>query len=297
MPSRYERNEKQRKKALKKKKRKFMKHLLIFLVIVLVLLAIWGKFGEPNILTVNEYKIVSDELPESFEGVKIVQISDIHYGTGFNESRLKNLTEKINDLNPDLIFFTGDLMDKNYNVTDDDIKTLTRYLSNMESKLGKYAVIGNHDFYNDNFDNIMYDAEFTVLKNNYDTVYNESNEPIVVYGIDNITYGNPIVSTLRNNAIDDISYKIVLMHEPDYIDEFINNYEVNLVLAGHSHNGQAKIPGIKPFYLPSGSKKYYNGEYKIGNTLMYVSNGVGNSMVDFRLFSFPSVNVYRLGTK
>ena len=297
MPSRYEKNEKKRKKARKKKQRKFIKKFIIFLIIIIIGLIIWGKFGEPNILTIKEYKIESKDLPDSFNGVKIVHFSDIHYGTGFNEKRLKNLVNKINNMKPDIVIFTGDLIDKNYTPTDSDIKKVTNYLSKIDSNLGKYASVGNHDFYNENFDNIMYDSGFTVLKNNYDTIYNKINKPIVIYGIDNITYGTPKVSTLTNKDIDNITYKIVILHEPDYIDEFINNYDVNLILAGHSHNGQAKLPLIKPFYLPNNAKNYYDNYYKVENTDIYISNGVGNSIVDFRLFSTPSINVYRLNAK
>ncbi|MGM9879231.1 MAG: metallophosphoesterase [Bacilli bacterium] len=297
MPSRYEKNEKKRKSARKKKQRNFLKKFTIFLVILIIGLIIWGKFGEPNILTIKEYKIESVNLPNSFNGVKIIQFSDIHYGTGFSEKRLKNLINEINSIKPDIVIFTGDLIDKNYNATDKDIQILTNYLSKIESKLGKYATIGNHDFYNENFDNIMYDSDFKVLKNNYDTVYNKTNKPIVIYGIDNITYGNPKVSTLTNKEIDNISYKIVILHEPDYIDEFINNYDIDLILAGHSHNGQAKLPFLKSFYLPNNAKNYYANYYKSKNTDIYISSGVGNSIIDFRLFNPPSINVYRLNTK
>lgn len=283
-----------KKKCQKEKNKSFFKKFIIFLIILLIGLTLWGKFGEPNILSIHEYKIESENLPDSFSGVKIVHFSDIHYGTGFNEKRLKNLVNKINSLKPDVVIFTGDLIDKNYTATENDLKIIIDNLSKIDSKLGKYATIGNHDFYNENFDNIMYDSDFKVLKNNYDTIYNETNKPIVIYGLDNITYGNPKPETLTNKNIDNISYKIVILHEPDYIDEFINNYETDLILAGHSHNGQAKIPGIKPLYLPNGSKKYYNNHYKIKNTKVYISNGVGNSIIDFRLFNTPSINLYRL---
>lgn len=297
MGSRYERNERKRKKVRKKKKRKFLKKLSICLIIIIILLALWGKFIEPNLLTIKDYKIENEHLPESFDGVKIVQFSDLHYGTGYNENRLKKLTTEINSLKPDIVVFTGDLIDEKYQMADNDIKILVKYLSKINAKLGKYSCIGNHDFYNENFENIMYDSSFTVLKNNYDTIYNKTNKPIVIYGIDNTTYGIPKTDTLNDKEIYDINYKIILVHEPDYIDEFINNYDVNLILSGHSHNGQAKLPIIKPFYTPTGSKKYYEEYYKVNNTELYISNGVGNSIIDFRLFNTPSINLYRLNAK
>ena len=72
---------------------------------------------------------------------------------------------------------------------------------------------------------------------------------------------------------------------------------MDLILAGHSHGGQAKLPLVKPFYLPDNAKNYYDKFYKVENTDIYISNGVGNSIVDFRLFSTPSINVYRFSAK
>lgn len=296
MGSRYERNEKKRRKARKKKKRKFLKKLGIFLLFLLIFLLIWGKSIEPNLLTTNDYRITENSLPDSFDGVKIVHFSDVHYGTGFTENRLKKLTNEINSLKPDIVVFTGDLIDQKYQTTESDIKNIVKHLNKIEANLGKYAVIGNHDFYNEDFENIMYDSEFIILKNNYDTVYNRTNQPIVIYGLDNITYGVPKPEIFNDKETNDIKYKIVLLHEPDYTNEFVNNYDINLVLAGHSHNGQVKLPVVKPFYLPNGSKEYYNGYYKLNNTDLYVSNGVGNSIYDFRLFTPPSINLYRLNT-
>lgn len=294
MSSRYERSQKKLKKEKTKKRKKLAKILLTLLIIVSIFILIWGKFIEPNILTTNDEKIINQNIPENFNNLKIVHFSDLHYGTSYNEHKLEKLIEKINNYKPDILVFSGDLIDKQYKANEKDIKTLIEYLSKLESKLGKYAVIGNHDYYNDNYENIMYDSNFTVLKNNYDTIYYKENKPILIYGLDNITYGKPRLDTLNMENIDNIQYKIILLHEPDYIDEFVNNYDVNLILAGHSHNGQINIPKIKEVLLPPGSKTYYEKYYKVNNTDIYISNGVGNSTYDFRLFTPPSINVYRL---
>ena len=294
MKSRYEINENKRKKEKSIKKKSFLKKLLFILIGILLILGIWGKFIEPNLLTVKEYNIKNDNIPNSFNGVKIIQFSDLHYGIGNGEKKLTNIVNKINNLNPDVVVFTGDLIDKNYEISDNDLKTITKLLSKIESKLGKYACFGNHDSKNESFENIMYDSGFKLLKNNFDTIYNKVNTPIVIYGLDDSLEVNPSISALGGKEINDIPYKIVIMHEPDYIDEFIDNYDVNLVLAGHSHNGQVKLPGIRPIYLPKGAKTYYGNSYNINETMFYISNGVGNSIIDFRLFNTPSINLFRL---
>lgn len=297
MGSRYQRSKAKIVKERKKKRKKFLRFLVIFVIILISFLFVWGKFIEPGILVSNDGVISDKDIPSSFDGLKMVQFSDVHYGTGFDEKRFDNLVSKINSYKPDIVVFTGDLIDKNYNESSDDIKLVTKYLSKIDSRLGKYAVLGNHDYNSDSFDDIMYDSGFMVLKNNYDTVYYLENDPILIYGVDDVTYGNPKLDVLNSNDVSKIKYRIVIMHEPDFVDEFVNDYNVNLVLAGHSHNGQVNIPYLKNFILPEYSKKYFDKYYKVGNTDMYISNGVGNSLYDFRLFNFPSINVFRFEKK
>ena len=88
-------------------------------------------------------------------------------------------------------------------------------------------------------------------------------------------------------------YNILLIHEPDYIKD-INYSKYDLILAGHSHGGQVRLPLIGSIYNPNGSKLYHNDYYKINNTDLYISSGLGTSIYDFRLFNRPSFNLYRL---
>ena len=88
----------------------------------------------------------------------------------------------------------------------------------------------------------------------------------------------------------------MIMHEPDFIDDFeINNFD--LILAGHSHNGQVRLPFIGAIIKPNGAHKYYDSHYKIHNTDLYISSGLGTSIIDVRLFNKPSFNFYRLTNK
>lgn len=92
-------------------------------------------------------------------------------------------------------------------------------------------------------------------------------------------------------------YSIVLVHEPDYTDNILQyNNNINLILSGHSHNGQVRIPIIGTIYTPNGAKKYYDEHYNIGNTNLYISGGIGNSKLDVRLFNHPSINLYRINS-
>lgn len=91
-------------------------------------------------------------------------------------------------------------------------------------------------------------------------------------------------------------YSILLMHEPDYVDNIdLNNYD--LILAGHSHGGQVRLPLIGSIITPVGSKKYHNEYYNISGKPLYVSSGIGTSLMRLRLFEHPSFNFYRLSNK
>ena len=89
-------------------------------------------------------------------------------------------------------------------------------------------------------------------------------------------------------------YTISLLHEPDIIDNILYKYSVNLALAGHSHNGQIRLPGIGSILKVEEGRKYSNEEYSLGNTKLYVSGGLGTSMYEFRWFDRPSINLFRL---
>lgn len=286
--------EKQEKKERKKIKRKHqIKRLFIFIFLLVGLIIIYSKYIEPNILIVKENKISSKNIPDSFDGIKIVHFSDLHYGSSIDKNNINKYIDKINNLKPDIVIFTGDLIEEDYQTNDNDIKILTNSLNNINYNLGKYIIYGNHDYYNENFINIINNTNFKLLVNDYDIIYNKSNDPILIYGLDDTLYGNPDLTKLNDNNISNINYKIVLTHEGDYSDKILD-YNANLILAGHSHNGQINLPYLINLYLPDGAKKYYKPYYNINNTDIYINNGLGTNKYDIRLFSIPSINLYRL---
>ena len=96
------------------------------------------------------------------------------------------------------------------------------------------------------------------------------------------------------NNEEDADYKIILVHEPDITDDIVKDYQVNLILAGHSHNGQVRLPIIGAIYTPPYAKKYYDNYYNVDGTNLYISSGIGVSTVNYRLFNHPSINFYRI---
>ena len=278
-----------------------MKKLIKFLLIITVLISLillYARYIGTKGLVTKEYKIETTEIPKSFDGLKIVHFSDLHYLRVTNNETLKNIIEEINLINPDIVFFTGDLIDKDFNPTEKETQELTNLLKDIKSKYGKYSIIGNHDIIKDEnqIETIFKDSNFTLLKNNYDIIYGNNNDKIFIGGTDTYSYGKAnIDKTMKYfNNNEDINYKIILTHEPDYTDIILNTYDIDLILSGHSHNGQINIPFIKTLFLPYGSKKYYENHYKINNTDLYVSSGIGQSRINMRLFNKPSINFYRI---
>ena len=279
-----------------------MKKLIRFLLIIILILSlliIYARYGGTRGLITKEYQIETT-IDDSFDGLKIVHFSDLHYLRITNKETTQSIIEEINLLNPDIVVFTGDLIDKDYKPNDKDISNLKELLTSIKSKYGKYSVLGEHDIkVEDTIKDIYISSNFTLLDNSYDVIYGNNNNKLFIGGLSN----NPDIDKVMNyfTENEDINYKIILVHEPDYIDTITSKYNnTNLVLAGHSHNGQINIPYIKKLLLPEGSKKYYNNYYKVNNTNLYISSGLGESNINFRLFNRPSINFYRInkiGTK
>lgn len=282
------------KKIKRDNRKKFFKKVLIVFLIIILLIVLYGFLVEPKMLRVNEEKIVSSEIPDSFHGVKIVHFSDLHYGSTINKNNIDKIVDKINLLKPDILIFTGDLIDNKYKLSKDDAEVLSKSLKKMNATLGKYSILGNHDFYVEEIDNIYFDSSFDLLVNEGDLVYYKENTPILIYGVDDMIYGKPSIDPIKKDEYSNIPYKILLTHEGDFINS-LGDYKFNLILAGHSHNGQVNI--FKPVFLPEYSKHYYDNFYEKDGTLIYVSNGIGCSILPFRLGSIPSINLYRLNTK
>ncbi len=292
--------------------KKNIKTILIRFLIILLLILVGIYYYATNIsvhqLKINEVLITSENIPESFNGIKIIQISDIHYNTTYKKKELNNLVEEINKQNPDLVVFTGDLLDSSITYKNTDLEELTNILSTIETKLGKYAIKGEEDFLFTEWETIMKNSGFIDLSDKHELIYNESLIPILLTGLSsNINSDISPETKLANtdaylNTVKDKSgpniptYNILLMHEADYINKInYNNYD--LVMAGHSHGGYININGINNLLVKDGSNNYIEGKYTLDNTLIYVSNGLGTSKYNFRLFNTPSINLYRLDIK
>lgn len=254
---------------------------------------LYSRFVGVTGLNTNEV-LINANVSTGYDGLKVVHFSDLHYKKVITEKRVKELVKEINKIDADIVIFTGDLLDEDYKLTNKDINFLIEQLSSINTKYGAFAIMGDNDYSNEEVVyNIYIQSNFTLLNGKSSIVYNENNEKIYIGGIDSYIKNKADVNILTE--YNDITYKIILVHEPDYIDEILKVIpDANLILSGHSMNGSMNIPGIKKLLLPKYAKKYYKPYYKVNNTDIYISNGIGVDKINFRLFNTPSINLYRI---
>ena len=280
------------------KRKKLIKMIIIFTILFIIINLLIARFISTKGLVVNEYKIETNKLNEAYDGLKIIHFSDLHYGSTIHLKELNNVIDKINKENPDIVVFTGDLIEKGVILNEDELNDLVNALNSINPKIETLCVKGNHDYDHTYFDDIKEKLNFHVLDNTYEYVYANNTQPIVFVGLDDLTSGTPdydnAFSYLKTD--EEEHYTIVLAHEPDQIDN-ISNYNIDLMLSGHSHLGQIRLPLIGAIWTPVGAKKYYDEHYIIDETNLYISGGIGTSGLKLRYFNKPSINIYRFYTK
>lgn len=276
--------------------------IIFVIVFVSTCLFLYTTYISTSLISVREYRYVNNKIPKNFDGLKIIHFSDLHYGSTMIEEDMNIIKQKINERNPDIIVFTGDLIDKNKKLSQKETEKLINYLRDLDANVGKYAVMGDED--DDDIYTIYSQSDFILLKNESDLIYMNDNQPILMIGLSSfISDQQDIVkgfSYFQQEGNNSNIFNIILMHEPDTIDDIVANYSnTDLVLAGHSHNGYIRTPiNHIPLDRKFGAKKYPNDYYKVNSTDLYVSGGLGtNSYLGFRLFCRPSINLYRLSSE
>lgn len=271
-----------------------MKKILIVFSFIILVFILYGFFLNPRDFKVVENKIVVDNLNESFNGFKILQISDLLIGSTKSVADLDKISSKVDDLKPDIIVFTGDIITDQYQLNSDELTKLKDFFKNIEPKLYKYAVMGDNDLKQiEVFQEIMKESDFFILDNESKYLFYQDNIPIKITGITNLDNINKAL-TIEDNL--DTSLNLVITHYPDYADE-ISREKVDIILAGHSLKGQIRIPFWGGILKKENGNKYLNDYYEVNNTRLYISGGLGTEKIQFRTFNKPEINLYRLEAK
>lgn len=282
---------------VKESKKGVLVSIIFFIILLIALLFLYAKYVGIKGLIVKEYRIESNILTTNFSGIKIVHFSDLLYKSTVDKSDIKELVKRINELKPDIVVFTGDLVNKNKKYNNDDITFLEEELSNINASIGKYAIYGDADYSFEDYKTIMEKGKFMILNNSYDEVFYKNNDSMFIVGLPCSSKEEVKFDEAFSFYKEDEKRKfiIVLAHDGKTIkllDDTI--YEVDLVLGGHSLNGSVVVPYYGGIFLDDLSSKYYQEHYEKGITDTYISSGIGTNKYPYRIFNKPSFNLYRL---
>lgn len=282
--------------------RKFLKVLLILILIISLISSViaYGTFVSVSSISIVNQKISSTKINDDMNDLKIAFISDIHYNHFMNKERLTKMIERINAFKPDILLFGGDLFDDPtlYPIDENVTKELAECLSQLQADYGKFAVLGETDHHENVLpivEDLLFQADFELLNNQNIQLTKEGSSTIYLIGIDSLVGGNPDVE-MSLQEVDTNAFTIVLTHAPDLISQLPSN-GIDLVLAGHSHGGQIALPFIGALNKKEGALSYSKGEYWINQTQLIVSNGMGTTDTDIRIFADPQCHILRLTNK
>ena len=283
MKTRQEKNSQIQKEIFREERDKKVQKIVKIIVIVLILILgtlTYGIFIGAKVIDVKEVKVTNNKVPDSFHGIKVVQISDLLYNS-LNAKDLKRLEKKVNELKPDILVFTGNLKQKNLSLESEDIKVLENFFKNLDAKISKYAVIGSND--DDSFHVIMENSNFQVLNNESIQLFNNDIVPINVIGFN--------TTDLKTDLKVSDNYSICILNNPDKIDEIKKKINCNLALAGDTLGGEIQLPFLDVAIFDG--HHYSKNYYKLDETEFYISSGLGNNL-NIRLFNHPSISLFRI---
>lgn len=284
-------------------KKSFKRGLWILIISPLALL--YGAFIERNTLQTREVEIASNNTPQSFDGYRIIHISDIHLRSfQGREKTLEKFVDKINAQEADAILFTGDLVTQKTS----ELTAMEGILKKMRAKDGVFSILGNHDysFYNrwKTEEERIKDAEALIDRQKamqWDILLNEcrniarGKDSISIIGVEN-TSTNRKFRSFGNlqQALQDATgkFKILMSHDPSHWrSEVIDKTDIDLTLSGHTHSMQFTIFG---WSIISYVYKEFNGLYREKNQYLYVNIGLGETMFPFRIGAPPEMTVITL---
>ncbi|PFY98043.1 metallophosphoesterase [Bacillus wiedmannii] len=272
---------------------------IILLISILVSFSIF-LYSQNNLISKTEVNITSNKIPSSFKGFKILQISDLH-NKKFGDNQ-ETLIQKVKSINPDIIAITGDLIDSKSYDAEVSLELIREFV--MEYPI--YFVTGNHEKWSGKYNDLEKELKkhhVTVLRNEHVTIH-KGEQKINLLGIDDPAFvagnrdeGNVVKDEIliAKFEMKPDTYNVLLSHRPEFLGEYANE-KIDLVLSGHAHGGQVRLPFIEGLVAPNQGifPTYTTGLYEKQNTSMVVSRGLGNSIIPQRIFNRPELVVVQL---
>lgn len=275
------------------KMRKISHKKILILILIIIILIPFCLYQNKH-LVITTYTYESEKLGADFDGYRIVQISDLHNAAFGKEN--KKLLETIRSCSPDIIIITGDLVDSNHT----NVERAVAFVKEAVKIAPVYYVTGNHEYWLDPSENEQmmqgilaagaYDLDDEAVR------IEKGDSSFLLVGLDDQHLSDETLKNLLQEQKNELS--IVLAHEPQYLQNYANA-EADLVLTGHAHGGQIRLPFVGGIVAPDQGflPEYTSGQYNNTDTEMIVSRGLGNSIIPVRLFNYPEVVCVELRCK
>ena len=244
-------------------------------------------------LETPEIVVAIRDLPQAFAGYRIALVTDLHRGPVVPAVWLERVAQRAAELAPDLIVLGGDFVSH----VRSDLEGLDATIARFQAPDGVVAVLGNHDHW------VGADAVAAVVERggaalllNRHRLIRRAGAALAVGGVDDFTHGAVRPDDALAGVAPDVP-RVLVSHNPDLIEYLPAGLRVDVMLSGHTHNGQAHLPVIGPLTVPSQfGGRYMHGLKRVGGTWLYVSAGVGTAAVPFRWGNPPEMPVIRLET-
>lgn len=268
------------------------KKILILMLIIIILIPFCLYQNKHLVITTYTYE--SEKLGAELDGYRIVQISDLHNATFGKEN--KKLLETIRSCSPDIIVITGDLVDSNHT----NVEHAVAFVEEAVKVAPVYYVTGNHEYWLDPSENEqMMQGILAAGACDLDdeaVCIEKGDSSFMLAGLDDQHLSDETLKNLLQEQKNELS--IVLAHEPQYLQNYANA-GADLVLTGHAHGGQIRLPFVGGIVAPDQGflPEYTSGKYNRADTEMIVSRGLGNSIIPVRLFNYPEVVCVELRCK
>jgi uncharacterized protein len=245
----------------------------------------YATLFEPNRLKISRVNVPIKRLPPGLDGLRIVLMSDFHLFPFTSADLIQQAIRQASTLQPDIALFAGDFVYSEAGAAYE----LSPILAQLNSKLGSFAVLGNHDHVKgaEIVQNALERSGIEVL-NNRGVTLSFGPSGLYLAGMDSMAAGCPDVRAAFSDHRGN-SPTLVLAHEPDTIDYYSQEAPIDLQLSGHSHGGQIRLPGFGPVILPTFGRRYPRGLYQINDSQLFTSQGIGTVDLPVRINCPPEI--------
>jgi hypothetical protein len=249
-----------------------------------------GLLIEPKWFQKTTPTITLPNIPAAWEGLRIAVIGDVHVGRLMSLDEAREIVDLANATSPDLTVLLGDYVSRADAIT----HSLVEVFRNIRAPLGVFAVLGNHDYWT-NAPKVLqlFDAAGVRFLTNEHAIIHRDGQPLCIAGVDDLMAGRPDLATALANVEPNVP-RLLLCHNPDYLDRMPRDLRVDLALCAHTHGGQVRLPLLGPPILPVNNRAYAEGLVRAPSCPAYVTRGLGMVSIPVRFNCRPELPLITL---